>query len=148
MFDRSRIRFFSLCLTCTLFVLPANAASGGSWNGVLVDAEAKPIPGAIVTLHASSESRIYSATTTADGKFAFAEITIGTYEVSIRIAPKEWKSTLAVKDASALTMSLQIPPMGQELRILPSIAEAATAQATGGEHLSGTEVSSLPLNAR
>jgi hypothetical protein len=42
---------------------------------------------------------------------------------------------------------LQLPSTGQELHILPASAEAS-AQASGGEHLSGTEVSSLPLNAR
>jgi hypothetical protein len=148
MFQRSRIRTLSLCLLCALFVLQANAATGSaSWNGILTDGEGKPIGDAVLILHAPN-SRLYTSTTVTDGKFAFADIASGTYEVAVKIAEKEWKSTLVVKDASPLTMSLQIPSIGQELRILPSIAEAATAQATGGEHLSGTEVSSLPLNAR
>ena len=125
----------------------AGAASGASWNGVLSDAAGKPVAATIVTVHAASENRNYTATTTADGRFAFANIAAGTYEVAVKTADKEWKATLVVKDASPLTMLLQIPPLGQELRILPSSAEI-TAQASGGEHLSGTEVSSLPLNAR
>lgn len=148
MFRRLRIRLLSLCLTCALIVLPVSAAVGSSWNGILTDGGAKPIAGAVVTLHSSSNNSLYRATTAADGKFVFAAIAPGTYEVSAKLALKEWKSALTVKDAGPLTMSLQIPPPGQELRILPSITETAAAPATGGEHLSGAEVSSLPLNAR
>jgi hypothetical protein len=149
MLQHSRIRILSLCLTCALFVLQANAGTGGaSWKGILTDSEGKPVAGAVVTLHAASDNRVYTATTAADGKFAFVEIAAGTYEVSVKAADKEWKAPLVVKNASLLTMLVQIPSGGQELRILPSSAEASTMQATGGEHLSGTEVSSLPLNAR
>jgi hypothetical protein len=149
MFQRSRIRILSLCLMCAVFVLQANAATGGaSWNGILTDGEAKPIAGAVVTLHASPDHRLFTASTANDGKFGIVNIAPGTYEVSVKTGEKEWKSSLVVKDASPLTMSLQIPPIGLELRILPSMTEAVNAQATGGEHLSGTEVSSLPLNAR
>src|SRR5882724_9994121 len=149
MFRRSRIRVLSLFLICALFVLRSAAGTGGaSWNGILTDGEGTPIAGAVATLHASSDNRLYTATTAADGKFAFPDIAVDTYEVSVKIAAKEWKATLAVKDASPLIMSLQTLLTGQELRILPSIVEAGIAQATGGEHLSGTEVSSLPLKAR
>src|SRR5204862_5599314 len=41
----------------------------------------------------------------------------------------------------------QMAPTGQELRITSSTTEASP-QASGGEHLSSAEVSSLPLNAR
>src|SRR5258708_37128187 len=41
---------------------------------------------------------------------------------------------------------LQLSAQGQELRM--GAPGEASAQASGGEHLSSTEVSSLPLNAR
>jgi hypothetical protein len=145
----SRNRLHIVCLIGVLFLTSlADAASGATWNGVLIDSAGKPVAGAIVTLQAASDNRNSTATTEADGKFAFVEIATGTYEVSVKTADKEWKATFVVKDASPLTMFVQIPSLGQELRILPSSAEAVTMQATGGEHLSGTEVSSLPLNAR
>src|SRR5208283_4048931 len=62
---------------------------------------------------------------------------------------KEWRaaSAFVVKDSAALTLDLQLPVQGKELGITPA-STAASAQASGGEHLSSTEVSSLPLNVR
>ena len=163
MFKHLRNRFCILGLVVLLAGTIAGAVSAASWNGVLNDASGKPVAGAGIKLHAAS-GRDYIATTAVDGKFAFAGIELGSYEVSVRIADKEWKaaSPVVVKDAAALTLSLQFfslqhpgpqqpgtehPEPGQELRVVPSGA-AASAQASGGEHLSSTEVSSLPLNVR
>ena len=158
----NRIR--TLCLSVILLAaVTTTAASAASWNGVLNDSSGKPVAEAVVKLHAAS-GRDYIATTAVDGRFAFAEIELGSYEVSVRIADKEWKATapVVVKDPAALTLSLQFsslrhpgpqqpgteqPGQEQELRVVPS-GVAATAQASGGEHLSSTEVSSLPLNVR
>lgn len=49
--------------------------------------------------------------------------------------------------AASITFTLQISADGDQLRLLASKVEASS-QASGGEHLSGTEVSSLPLNVR
>jgi len=146
-------RFRFLCLIAVLLVASFSAAvSGAAWNGVLRDGSGKAVAGAVVRLHSASGGRDYSATTAANGTFAFADIAAGTYEASVKVADKEWKgaASLVVKDASTLTMSLQISSPGQnpqELRIVPSSGEAS-AQASGGGHLSSTEVSSLPLNVR
>ena len=107
---------------------------------------------AVVVLHSASGNRDYTATTAANGKFVIAGIAVGSYEVSVRAADKDWKAAapIVVEDASLLTMSLQISAPGQvpqELRIVPVVTETAT-QASGGGHLSSAEVSSLPLNAR
>lgn len=146
-------RFRFLCLIAVLLVASFSAAvSGAAWNGVLRDGSGKAVAGAVVRLHSASGGRDDSATTAANGTFAFADIAAGTYEASVKVADKEWKgaASLVVKDASTLTMSLQISSPGQnpqELRIVPSSGEAS-AQASGGGHLSSTEVSSLPLNVR
>jgi hypothetical protein len=146
-------RFRFLCLIAVLLVASFSAAvSGAAWNGVLRDGSGKAVAGAVVRLHSASGGRDYSATTAANGTFAFADIAAGTYEASVKVADKEWKgaASLVVKDASTLTMSLQISSPGQnpqELRIVPSSGEPS-AQASGGGHLSSTEVSSLPLNVR
>jgi Carboxypeptidase regulatory-like domain len=149
MFMRSRIRIHASGLIAVLLAASAaGALSGASWKGVLTDAAGKPVAGAIITLH-SAGGRDQTATTAADGKFAFAEIAAGSYEVSVQAADKDWRAAdpLTIKETTALTVALQLPSQGQELRIV-STGVAATAQASGGEHLSSTEVSSLPLNAR
>ncbi len=139
----------------------SHALAAASWNGVLTDGSGKPVGAAIIKLHAASGGRDYSATTAADGKFVFAEIAAGAYEVSVIAADKTWKaaSSVAIKDSATLSFALQLPSPGRELRIIIGAAVAATvpatasagkasAQASGGEHLSSAEVSSLPLNER
>ncbi len=109
----------------------------------------KPLVAAVVRLHSDSGGADYTSTTAGDGKFAFAKIAPGSYQVSVKAAEREWKAAapLVIKDATILTASLQISASGQDLRVVSSGAETS-AQAGGGEHLSSAEVSSLPLNAR
>jgi hypothetical protein len=139
-----------LCLGAVLLISPVfAAASGTSWNGRLIDDAGKNVADAVVKLHSATAGHDYAATTAANGKFAFAEVAAGSYEVSVTVADKVWKAATAllVKDASLLTTSLQIAAKGEEVRLF-SVTGDASAQASGGEHLSSAEVSSLPLNAR
>jgi hypothetical protein len=123
------------------------AVRGASWNGMVSDDAGKPVAGAVVKLHSPSGLADYSTTTASDGKFAFAQVAVGSYRVSVTVAHKEWKTGAAVLVQTESTWALKIPTRGQELRVVRSPVEAP-AQASGGEHLSGSEVSSLPLNAR
>jgi hypothetical protein len=142
-----------LCILCLGVVLLAasiaRAISGAAWTGVLRDQLGKPLAEAVVGLHSTSGGHEYTATTARDGKFAFTDVAMGTYDISVKVAEKMWKAAtpVVVKDAASLTMSLQISASGQQLRVVPSGVETS-AQASGGEHLSSAEVSSLPLNAR
>ena len=131
----------------------ADAATGAAWHGTVSDASGKPVSHAVVKLHGVSGGHDYSTTTAASGAFSFGEIAAGGYEVSVNAGDAEWKAgnPLVVKDASPLSLSLQIAYSssgqgGGELRMVA--AGTASAQATGGGHLSSTEVSSLPLNVR
>ncbi|MFZ0806719.1 MAG: carboxypeptidase-like regulatory domain-containing protein [Candidatus Sulfotelmatobacter sp.] len=146
-----RIHAFALVAVVLAVLLPGSAAgadSGASWSGVLIDAAGKPVAGALVKLHSDSGNHDYSATTDADGKFLFPAIEADRYNVSSFINGQVWtaKIPLAVKAATSLMLSLQLPSTGSELQIV--VPSGTLAQARGGEHLSGTEVSSLPLNVR
>jgi len=150
MFIRLLKRFFTGFLG--LAVLTASiafAVSGASWNGALTDRSGKAVSEAVVTLHSTSGGRRYSTTTAANGTFTFEAIGAGIYQISVKSRDKEWKaaSSLVVKESATLAMSLVMASTGQALRITSSTAEASP-QASGGEHLSSAEVSSLPLNAR
>ncbi len=109
--------------------------------------------GAVIRLHPILRGSEYSVVTGTDGKFVFAGIAAGQYDLSVKASDKEWKSSspVFVKDGGPVTMALQLSEAGQVLTSDPnSSAQSlqAAAQASGGEHLSGSEVSSLPLNAR
>src|SRR5277367_3231496 len=142
-----------LCIVAILLASAAHALSGASWSGVLADGANKPIAQAVIKLHSANHD--YTATTTGDGRFSFPELAAGNYQVSATVAGKEWKtsSSLEIKEASTLMMALQISASSQELHIIvpgggQNSEPAASAQASGGEHLSSAAVSSLPLNER
>ena len=141
-------RFFGLICVC-LMMLVGGAVGLTSWDGLLIDSSGKPVAGAVVRLHSVS-GRDYRASTTGGGKFAFSEIDPGSYEVSVQTAGRESKSAgpVVVRD-STVSFSLQMLASG-EVAVKPDVRgkEAAVAQASGGEHLTSSEVSSLPLNAR
>ena len=147
--------FFFLSLFCGC----ALASPAASWNGSLLDSLGKPASGAVVRLHSTSGPQEYAATTAADGKFVFADIVAGSYQVMVTIAGREWKAPdlIAFHADSPLLQSLQLSASGEIVRLpgasglqspQPAISGTVPTQATGGEHLSSAEVSSLPLNAR
>src|SRR5437879_4540121 len=120
-----------------------------SWKGALRDAAGKPVVMATVKLVSADSKREYSATTSATGEFAFIAVTAGDYTVTVSATGKTWTAVdrLSIKDRGARTSDLQLTQQGQEFRVV-IIENAALPQASGGEHLSTGEVSSLPLNER
>ncbi len=143
-------RTHSVCLiTFLLAASTAAAVSSASWSGVLSDNSGKPVAGAFVAMHSLVGGQDHDVTTIADGEFAIADLAPGSYSLAVMIGDKTWKAAapITVKDGSAMTMNLRLASSGNELLVSISPAKASK-EASGGEHLSGTEVSSLPLNAR
>ncbi len=144
----SQILQLKLILIAVLFTASAvQGASSAAWSGVLRDGSGKVVSEAVVKLHAVNGGRDYRANTATNGEFAFTGVAAGAYEVSVTSGDKEWKAAapLVFADGANLTVTLQLSVSGQELRVG---AGAEAKQASGGEHLSSAEVSSLPLNAR
>ena len=141
--------FRGLCLVTTLVAAPLAVASAASWSGVLLDDAGKPVAEATVRLRALSGDRDYKARTSANGKFALSGVVAGDYRLWVERDGKTWgvADPVTMKDGIALTSTLQFSPQPGQLRVVPSGKESS-AQASGGEHLSSGEVSSLPLNAR
>jgi hypothetical protein len=138
-----------LCLVAFFLAAPlVRSLPAPSVTGTLRDASGNPVPHATVTLHAISGTPDSSADTSPAGEFLFAQIAPGNYQLSVTFAGKTWKAPdpLVLKEV-ALTLNLQLSPQDQTLRILTGVAPASP-QASGGEHLSKEEVSSLPLNER
>jgi Carboxypeptidase regulatory-like domain/TonB dependent receptor len=124
-----------------------------SWNGVLYDSDGTPVSGATITLHSPASGGDYTTSTNTSGKFRFAEVDPGSYELSIETRNRTWRAMtpLVVAQGSPLSASLHLSSSGDVSQGPPEpagINSQTAAQATGGERLSGTEVSSLPLNAR
>ena len=146
-----------LLLLAGLLISSVNCPAAPSWSGVLRDAAANPIEKAEIHLQATNSNYEYSATSTATGQFTFAALSAGSYKVTATAGGKTWTATetLQVKEGAALPFNLQLSAQGQELRIIDANGAAkgdaknpVSPQASGGEHLSTGEVSSLPLNER
>ena len=131
--------------------MPALALAS-AWSGHLRDNAGKPVNGAVVKLHSANAGQEYTAMTGADGHFDFATLPEDRYELSIRVEGKQWNAEfpLIVEKENVATTMLQLTTSGQVIRetVEASASGQAASQASGGEHLSSSEVSSLPLNAR
>src|SRR5258705_159934 len=145
---RSLIIAFFLIALLLIGAPIANSHPSPSWNGVLRDIAGNPVPGARVMLYAIAKTADYSAVTSASGQFSFLDVPGGNYELSVVANGKTWRADkpLTIKDGIVLTVGLQLSP-AEEAR-LTILTEGVSKQASGGEHLSSAEVSSLPLNER
>jgi hypothetical protein len=113
------------------------------------DAAGKAVGVATVKLVSADRSGEYSASTSSSGQFAFITVAAGSYTLSVSAAGKIWTAAdpVVLKEGATLAESIQLSQQGQELRVVVTQG-AANPQASGGEHLSTGEVSSLPLNER
>ena len=161
MFWAGQNRFFRWGWLIIFWAASCAALSGGSCAGTLYDAAGKPLADATIEMRAVAGAKHYHATTSQDGKFAFAEMEAGTYELSVSTADRHAAAaiTFAITSGNALRIELQLTASGQLVPMQnpqtstetagASVSGAAKAsQASGGERLSSTEVSSLPLNVR
>jgi Carboxypeptidase regulatory-like domain len=145
------VRRLARTLGLVAFLLAASSTRSlpiPSWTGVLRDASGNPVGQATVALHATTGNLDYSSETSPRGEFLFASVAAGNYELKVTSAGKTWKApdALVIKDA-ALTFDLALSAQESTVRVLAG-PPSASPQASGGEHLSKEEVSSLPLNER
>ena len=108
----------------------------------------KPVANASIKLQAKLGDRSYASLTSANGEFSFQEIAAGG-ELSVDLADKTYTAAnpLIVEAGKALFPVLELSPQDGTV-VVSTNREATTTQASGGEHLSSGEVSSLPLNER
>ena len=143
-----RLRWPSLFVVLCAVSL-AHAAPVSSWSGALLSAEGQPVSAATIRLQSPDGQGSYTAVASSDGKFSFPQIAPGSYRLVVEHDGKTWQTAdpFVAQDGVAFRANLKLSAEKQELRILPA-AEESSAAGSGGEHLSGGQVSSLPLNVR
>ena len=118
---------------------PATSA----WEGILRGTASKPLSGARVEL--STRGRKFLSVTSADGHFIFQGIPVGSYNLSVEADGHR------VRYAQPLNFTTQTARAVLTLSALSTLfvqfAETQTAT-SGGEELSSSSVSQLPLNKR
>jgi len=140
--------FLRLSFLIMLIVPNALSVSRSTWIGVLRDVNGKPLSDATVKLSSVTGRQEYSAQTSATGAFVFPEIVAENYSVSVTVHAMLFKaaSPISVQDGKKLTNALML--LGSRKLAIVAPQEDSAPQASGGEHLSSAEVSSLPLNTR
>jgi Carboxypeptidase regulatory-like domain len=111
------------------------------WSGVLRNDAGAPVAEATIRLAAGAAH--LSATTDREGRFSFPAVAPGDYSISVesRGATATYSARTQLPDNRAAVMVLGADGV-------LSIRMAEQHEATGGERLSGKEVSGLPLNKR
>ncbi len=140
-----------LVLQLTVTILLAQQASlgqgdRGSWRGIVRNAGGQPVGEAKVRLQGQGPSLI--AESRVDGVFEFGDLTPGKYVVVVEFQGNTAlaASPIEITAGGRRFDALRIGTNGN-LTVEPTVAEALP-EATGGEQLSGRQVSALPLNKR
>ncbi|MBW4026990.1 MAG: TonB-dependent receptor [Acidobacteria bacterium] len=137
-------------LAASLFSLASwcQQPSAPAWEGTLRDYASKPIGGAAIEL--SADGHKFHTLTAADGHFLFEHIPAGIYQLSVKssghTARYPQPLNLATPPAHAV---LTLTPQGVlAIAFAQSETVSAKTEGTGGEALSSSSVSQLPLNKR
>ena len=151
LFPDSRVLITMVFVFVVILVMvpTGNPSPAPSWTGVLRDKGGKPVADAVVNLRAKLGDGRFAEKTSAGGEFSFKTIAPGSYEVTVTLGGKTYTAanSVTIEGGKALTATLELS--AQDGTVLVSPAQAPdSVQASGGEHLSSGEVSSLPLNER
>ena len=130
-------------LLAILFVTGAEARASElqQWTGVVCDTSGKALAGAAVELHSTNDQ--LTVTTGVNGDYHFAALQPRSYRLAVRFKGRHF----------AYARPLQLPLEGASKIVVSdngsvSLQLAAQSEASGGETLSGSAVSAIPLNKR
>jgi hypothetical protein len=142
-------------LTLCIIILgaaPAKAQTTGTITGTVFDASGGALPGVALTLRNVGTSLMRAATSSADGRFVFAGIPAGGYELRAELSGFRpiVRQRLAVTVAESLSVPLVMELGNVEQTVTVSGGASAVNTATSelsflvGEHA----IETLPLNGR
>ena len=121
----------------------------GTWTGLLRDAKGLPIAGATVTLSEEDSRSTRSSATTSAGEFAFRNLAPAKYKISVATTIAHFESSAAIEIKRGVTLNFDLQLSNPEKSLVfVQESNSSAPQASGGERLSGSKVSSLPLNSR
>jgi Carboxypeptidase regulatory-like domain/TonB dependent receptor len=131
------------------------AAANGSLSGALMDPSGAVVRGATITLVNSTLRSEYKAISNGQGFYSFPALPVGHYDVTIEGSGfKTVKTNLTVDTDAALKLDAVLT-VGQHSENVTVVAEAAlvetqvdTVSTHLGELVTGSQMTSLPLNGR
>ena len=142
---------FLICI-CTPVRVLGQAASSGTVAGTVTDPSGAAVAGATITLIDPSTNNTRSATTNESGRYIFANVTPGSYSMTInKTGFRVTKfSSQVVNVGSTLTLNatMELGSVSQIVEVTANGAELQVLNATVGNSVSGDMLQSLPSIGR
>jgi Carboxypeptidase regulatory-like domain/TonB-dependent Receptor Plug Domain len=124
----------------------------GSVRGTVTDPSGAAVPGATVTLRDVGTNATTETTTTDTGGFTFGNVSVGTYEVTVKAGSfKEYVAKdveVHVSTSTEVNARLTMGSASEIISVEASDIQVQTTTADVGAVIEGTQVRELPLNGR
>ena len=146
-------RLLVVLLLVLVFVLSATAQTfRGAINGTVTDPSGAVVPGAHVKATNKATSIDYSSESTSDGQFAFQDLPVGAYKVTVVAAgfPNLEVDNILVSQGSIYTLNAGVKISQQSTTVEVSAAALTldTTTSTQTTLVTGADLQTLPLNGR
>jgi hypothetical protein len=140
---------FCLLMLAIPLALQAQQYSG-TITGTVVDSTGASVPGSAITATNTGTGSAYTATSSDQGVYTFAQLPVGTYEVHVKKSSfKEFVAKgveVHTSTTTELNPKLDIGAASETITVEASDVQVETTQASVGEVIEGTQVRELPLN--
>src|SRR6202162_3214747 len=124
----------------------------GSVRGTVTDPSGAAVPGATVTLRDVGTNATTETTTTDTGGFTFGNVSVGTYEVTVKAGNfKEYVAKdveVHVSTTTEVNAKLTVGSASEVISVEARDIQVQTTTADVGAVIEGTQVRELPLNGR
>lgn len=141
-----------LVILASLLAYPLRAGEGGRVSGTVQDATGAVIVGARVTVTNSDTGAIRTAVTDAIGTYAFADLPVGRYDISIENPGfRPYRHTgviLYVDSAFLIDAKLQLGKETEAVAVEEGAIHVETSDTQLGDVITGTKMTAVPLNGR
>jgi hypothetical protein len=139
------------CLAAASAAAAQESINQATISGRVLDPQGRAVPGAIVTARQTATNVAADATTDPEGRFRFAYLRIGSYELRTRLEGfRDDARTLVLSAGSAFDVPITLDVAGLETAVTV-VADAAGLE-TARSQIVGTvhqaEVQHLPMNGR
>jgi Carboxypeptidase regulatory-like domain len=141
-----------LAALASLFAYPLRAGEGGRISGTVQDTTSAVIVGARVTVINSDTGAIRTAVTDASGTYAFTDLPVGRYDISIENPGfRPYRRTgviLYVDSAFLIDAKLQLGKETEAVAVEEGAIHVETSDTQLGDVITGTKMTAVPLNGR
>jgi Carboxypeptidase regulatory-like domain len=146
-----RHRLLLLALMCSAISLVAQTFRGGV-SGVVRDASGSPIPGASVQLVGTGTGLTRSATTSSAGDFAFQDLPLGKYELTVLASGFDQLKIGGIPVEAGrvinLPVNLEVAKQATTVEVAASPVAIDTASSTLTSVIPTKAIQDIPLNGR